>query len=642
MKKTINFKRLLYFFGILIFVGVQLKAQNCNASFTYSIGANGLVTFQNTSNGYSPTATFNWYFGDSWISGTNFNETHQYQNNGTYSAYLFINDSLNSCADNYSVSINITNVPCQVNADFNSQLGQNGLVNFHSTSVLVATNTVSTIYNWDFGDGTNSNNPYSTSHTYSSTGIYSVSLTVSDTAAAGCSGTITQTINVAIVNCSLTANFTYTIVNGNELYFQNTSSGTGASTYYYWSFSDGTASQQENPVKIFSSWTGSTTPTYVVTLMISDSSQAFQCTSMMSQTVNLTGYYPCNATALVSSAGWSCWQFQNNSSGVNLSYHWDFGDGTTANTVSPHHCYTDSLNYHNVFLIINGDGGCSDTTMLTVYDSIPHTPAGCSAQFTYWIDSTNCSIHFVNLSNNSGGSEWHINNQTYTQFTPPVLTYTASPVNVSLYSYYAGQVCDTMHQVIYLPNSCLPSGGSICNASFVLFPDSTNSNTYYAFDQSIGSGLNYLWDFGDGTTSTQQYPTHIYSTSGNYVVCLTVTNSSCTSTSCDSNNVQRISSSALMKTLIAKPRSQTGIKFIYKSINLSIFPNPANDFVSIDSDKELKAIELFDITGKKIYSVSEIRAFKYQISLSSFEPGTYFMQLYAKDGFKIQRKIMKF
>ena len=35
----------------------------------------------------------------------------------------------------------------------------------------------------------------------------------------------------------------------------------------------------------------------------------------------------------------------------------------------------------------------------------------------------------------------------------------------------------------------------------------------------------WLWDFGDGQTSTLQNPSHVYATPGSYTVTLTVTNS---------------------------------------------------------------------------------------------------------------------
>ncbi len=41
---------------------------------------------------------------------------------------------------------------------------------------------------------------------------------------------------------------------------------------------------------------------------------------------------------------------------------------------------------------------------------------------------------------------------------------------------------------------------------------------------STGDNLSWLWNFGDGTTSTQQSPTHTYQAVGNYTVALTTTN----------------------------------------------------------------------------------------------------------------------
>lgn len=43
-------------------------------------------------------------------------------------------------------------------------------------------------------------------------------------------------------------------------------------------------------------------------------------------------------------------------------------------------------------------------------------------------------------------------------------------------------------------------------------------------DNSTGSPTSWLWDFGDGNTSTEQNPTHVYNTAGGYTVNLTVKN----------------------------------------------------------------------------------------------------------------------
>ena len=65
--------------------------------------------------------------------------------------------------------------------------------------------------------------------------------------------------------------------------------------------------------------------------------------------------------------------------------------------------------------------------------------------------------------------------------------------------------------------------------------DYADSVTYLAFTPySTISSSTYFWDFGDGTTSTQSYPTHTFADSGNHYVCLTTTNSCGTDTICDS------------------------------------------------------------------------------------------------------------
>ena len=43
-------------------------------------------------------------------------------------------------------------------------------------------------------------------------------------------------------------------------------------------------------------------------------------------------------------------------------------------------------------------------------------------------------------------------------------------------------------------------------------------------NRSIGEDSTHLWNFGDGTTSTELHPVHTYTTAGTYTVKLTVTN----------------------------------------------------------------------------------------------------------------------
>ncbi|REK08105.1 MAG: PKD domain-containing protein [Bacteroidetes bacterium] len=76
-----------------------------------------------------------------------------------------------------------------------------------------------------------------------------------------------------------------------------------------------------------------------------------------------------------------------------------------------------------------------------------------------------------------------------------------------------------------------------CNAFFYTIPDSTGYG--FQFVDSSGSPVftpvSWFWDFGDGTSSTQQNPFHTYNRTGAVQVCHTVAYSSgCTATICDS------------------------------------------------------------------------------------------------------------
>ncbi len=74
-----------------------------------------------------------------------------------------------------------------------------------------------------------------------------------------------------------------------------------------------------------------------------------------------------------------------------------------------------------------------------------------------------------------------------------------------------------------------------CSASFYGY-DQNNSGNYYFVDMSNGSGLTYAWDFGDGNSSTLQYPSNTFAP-GTYSVCLTVTGANCTDTYCQTITV---------------------------------------------------------------------------------------------------------
>ena len=63
-------------------------------------------------------------------------------------------------------------------------------------------------------------------------------------------------------------------------------------------------------------------------------------------------------------------------------------------------------------------------------------------------------------------------------------------------------------------------------ASFTATPTTGSGPLTVDFtDTSVNSPTSWAWDFGDGATSTEQSPSHSYTTAGSYAVSLTATNS---------------------------------------------------------------------------------------------------------------------
>ncbi|MCG8606284.1 PKD domain-containing protein, partial [bacterium] len=86
-----------------------------------------------------------------------------------------------------------------------------------------------------------------------------------------------------------------------------------------------------------------------------------------------------------------------------------------------------------------------------------------------------------------------------------------------------------------------PTGGRCDAGAFELQctePDgdwsfTTSELTATFTDQTTGTGpFFWLWDFGDGNTSTQQNPSHTYAAPGAYLVCLTATNACGSDSTC--------------------------------------------------------------------------------------------------------------
>ena len=176
-----------------------------------------------------------------------------------------------------------------------------------------------------------------------------------------------------------------------------------------------------------------------------------------------------------------------------------------------------------------------------------------------------------------------------------------------------------------------------CNASFYTILDSTGSSSVvWLVDMSTGTGLSYFWDFGDGTTSVDMYPTHDYGAVGTYVICLTIDDGAgCTDTFCDSITV---TTKAVGFTLnVIADESSLGFEEIAVFTELSIYPNPTEGITNLSinsqNDSEIQ-VQILNINGQLVSANTfAVTGGTNVLTLDTenMAKGVYFVQIISED-----------
>jgi PKD repeat protein len=141
------------------------------------------------------------------------------------------------------------------------------------------------------------------------------------------------------------------------------------------------------------------------------------------------------------------------------------------------------------------------------------------------------------------------------------------------------------------------------------------SNTILFSDNSVGTPTNWAWDFGDGTTSTEQNPVHEYSAYGVYTVTLSVSNGKGASTC--SEYVYSSKTTAYINEYPLPHQT----KIVNTSIRLSKNETPGKYGCSIDSLKEGGLDLTIDVFARSIPNRDQIVAKFMQVGRGVFKPG---------------------
>ena len=200
-----------------------------------------------------------------------------------------------------------------------------------------------------------------------------------------------------------------------------------------------------------------------------------------------------------------------------LNYLWEFGDGSTSSEQNPTHTYTGNGKYTVSLTVTNKYG--TDKKTIPELVSVGTIPAA-SFSATPTQGTIPLTVKFTDTSG-SGITSWHWNfgDDAISSVQNPSHTYTKTGIfTVSL---------DTMDQygIGHTSKSGFINAGTIPNAEF--FADIRNGDpplTVKFHDYSSGNPSAWLWQFGDGTTSTEKDPVHTYLIDGYYNTTLTATN----------------------------------------------------------------------------------------------------------------------
>lgn len=467
------------------------------------------VNFNDQSTSSSAITNWNWNFGDSGTS-TQENPSHTYTTEGTFDVRLVITNA-DGCTDTI-VKTGYIAAGEEPNVQFGSdkQFACLGTpIQFYDSS------DIGDEWIWDFGDGTidTSQNPV---HTYTDTGAFNVTLIVFSN---GCSDTLTRSGFVTIAPPRADFEAVHSCTNPFEVTFVDSSLGPDD---WHWNFGDGDTSDSQNTVHTFAS-----TGNYTVSLFVENISSG--CVDSIAKVVRVTD----PAAAFTDTFVTGCYplvvNFSSNSVDAD-AYQWFFGDGDTSSQENPIKVY-DTSGVFDVKLIVTDIHGCMDsiekTDLVTVLGAHAwfegDTLFGCTPLTVDYADSSSSFLGTIT------SWTWEFGDGNTSNLQNPTNVYTEPGLySVTLRVTDSNGCMDSLRRVNYIIPT-YPAADFIADDTIVCVGEDVRFNNL-----SIGSGMSYLWDFGDGTTSTDFLPVHAYSAEGIYTVSLIATDVN----GCDSTKIR--------------------------------------------------------------------------------------------------------
>lgn len=379
-----------------------------------------------------------------------------------------------------------------------------------------------TFRRWDFGDG-DTGVAQNSVHTYSKPGRYTVTLVVGSPYGVG--REVKE--ELIVVQPLLEPDFTAEPVSGYQpLQVQFTDSSKIAedsNPRWRWNFGDGAISTQQHPVHTYVN-----PGKYSVSLTITtDDDQKRLFKPELIEVKPSSGAVPDFSASQTRGPRPLPVVFRDRSvpgTSPIITWNWDFGDGNISEEQSPGHIYTQS-GLFTVTLTIMTQAGEELTKTRENYIEVTAPPV---ASFTAEpvTGYAPLEVEFLDTSDLGRGANvswfWDFGDGATSTQQHPTHTYTKSGIyTVSLrVTTEFGVNTMSRNKLIDVTPARLPV------ASFTAAPLSGPSPLKVTFTDTSRPGSSaiteWLWDFGDGGTSTEQHPTHTYTRLGRFTVALTV------------------------------------------------------------------------------------------------------------------------
>ena len=594
---------------------------DCHAQFTWEqIPGTLQIHFNSTSTSQNDIVSYVWHFGDG-SEGDGNDPYHTYDQPGVYLVCLIITDS-EGCVSDVCHEVTVGEPEGDCHAEFTwEQIPGSLQIHFNSTST--SENDIIS-YGWHFGDGSegDGNDPY---HTYDHPGTYVVCLRIEDNT--GCVSEICHEVHVEGEQSGCHASFNWEQFQDSlAIHFNSTSTSENDIISYHWNFGDGHEGDGQNPNHTYSE-----PGTYLVCLIITDSEG---CVSDVCHEVTVEGETSgCHAIFT-----WEAIQGTNNihffshstSEHDIISYHWTFGDGHDSNDQNPIHEYAEPGVYV-VCLRIEDNTGCVSEICHEV--TVGEPQEGCQASFNWEQLPGTLQIHFNSTSTSEhdivsyhwnfgdghegdGHSPYHTYDQPGTYLVCLIITDNS------------GCVSDVCHEVTV--------GEPECNATFTF--EVENGTVFFNNNSTGGTEhTTWLWEFGDGNTSTEENPQHEYNQSGMYTVCLFMTD---TTNGCEDHFCVTLVFELGFEPLQFDeyPESSHLVINAGSSLNPDLkavrYNNPVDQAIFLEylvQEKGVVQIEVYNLYGNRlsIDRVDNVQrgAHQHTIDVSHLQPGLYILSL---------------